>query len=301
MKTKSKPRRPIRHGVEYALFRLVHGVAGVARHGTVRHFGAAIGRLAHRLGRKPRQLALDNMALALPESSEAERRRWTRLCFEHYGSYFAEVIAAAHWRASTVPKHFEVVGKEHLASAEEAHGGYFLTCGHYGSSEMALYPMAMDIENLYVVARPPNNPKIDAAIRQVRGRFGASIIDKQGAAHRMLNAQRRGGHVAVIIDQHVRPSAGALVPFMGHPAWTSITLAMLSMRAKVPVIHFTCVPQGADGYRLQYRPGLLPEGTGAAGRIEMTRRYMAEVEVDIRQRPELWLWMHRRWRPEATA
>lgn len=291
-----KKARPVRHRIEYGVFRLIHGLARWTRHATVRRLGAGLGNLAYRVGKKPRQLALDNMALALPESTAAERHRWTRQCFAHYGSHFAEVISAARWRRQDIEAYFDIDGEEHLAAAQAEHGGYFLTTGHYGSQELALYPMALNIESLYAVARPPNNPFVDAEMRRIRGRFGARIIDKQGAAHRMLNAQRRGGHVAVIIDQHVRPSAGEQIPFFGRPAWTSITLAMLSARAKVPVIHFTCVPQGAERYRLSYRPGILPDGKGRDAWIELTRRYMAEVEQDIRQAPQYWLWMHRRWR-----
>ena len=296
-KTSGKPVRPLRHGLEFGLFRLVHGLAGRFSLRQVRRWGGRLGRLTYHLAGKKRRLAMQNMALAFPEADAEQRRRWTQSCFEHYGSYFCEVIAAAHWTPQQVPGLFTIEGQEHLQAAEERFGGYFLTTGHYGSSELALYPMALCVESLVVVARPPNNPRIDAAIRRIRGRFGVDIIDKQGAAHRMLNAQRRGGHVAVIIDQHVRPSAGVQVPFFGHPAWTSVTLAMLSIKRQVPVVHFTCEPEGEDHYRLRFTAGLEPEGDGPEARAEMTRRYMAKVEDDIRRRPELWLWMHRRWRP----
>lgn len=288
--------RPIRHRVEYGLFLLVHGLAGRAPLSTVRRFGAALGGLAHKVAKRPRQLALNNMSQALPETTEAARQAWTRQCFAHYGSHFAEVIAAARWQQADVERRFDVEGLEHLETAQREHGGYFLTTGHYGSQELALYPMSFVVENLYGVARPPNNPFVADALERIRGRFGAQIIEKYGAAHRMLNAQRRGGHVAVIIDQYVRPSAGVQVPFFGRPAWTSVTLAMLSARAKVPVIHFTCLPEGKERYSLRFRPGLMPIGKDRDAWTEMTRLYMAEVEKDIRQAPQYWLWMHRRWR-----
>lgn len=289
--------RPLRHGLEYGAFRLVHGLAGRFSLARIRRWGGRLGILALHLAAKKRRLALDNMALAFPESTAEQRLAWVRRCFEHHGSHFCEVIAAAHWTPQEAGERFTVEGLEHLEQADRTFGGYFLTTGHYGSSELALYPMALSIDRLHVVARPPNNPHIDAAIRRIRGRFGVEIIDKHGAAHRMLNAQRQGGHVAVIIDQHVRPSAGAQVPFFGHPAWTSVTLAMLSIKRRVPVVHFTCLPQGTDRYHLRFSPGIVPQGEGPEARLEMTRQYMGKVEEDIRRQPELWLWMHRRWRP----
>ena len=94
----------------------------------------------------------------------------------------------------------------------------------------------------------------------------------------------------------MRPSAGIKVPFLGFPAWTSPVLAILSTRTGAPVLPFTCVPQGEDGYKLSFRQPIFPSGRGPEAEAELTGRYLAAVEEDIRRAPEGWLWMHRRWR-----
>ena len=121
-------------------------------------------------------------------------------------------------------------------------------------------------------------------------------MEKKGAGFKLLNAYRKGARIAMSIDQHVRPSAGIRVPFLGHPAWTSPVLAMLSIRTGAPVVHFTCVPTAGGRYRVRFRPPIEPVGKGEEARAALTRRYMEEIERDVRRQPELWLWMHRRWR-----
>ena len=94
---------------------------------------------------------------------------------------------------------------------------------------------------------------------------------------------------------------GVLVPFLGHPAWTSPVLAILSLLTRAPVVHLACVPVEGGRYRVSLRPPIEPEGEGPEAEAALTRRYMEEVERDIRLRPELWLWMHRRWRTDPPG
>jgi KDO2-lipid IV(A) lauroyltransferase len=124
------------------------------------------------------------------------------------------------------------------------------------------------------------------------------VIDKEQAGHRMLNVVRAGGAVAMIIDQHVRPSAAIRVPFLGHAAWTSPLLAMLSLRTGAPVVPFRCLPAPQHRYRVEIHPPIEPEGKGRPAEAAMTPRYVEPIERDVLERPELWLWMHRRWREE---
>ncbi len=288
--------KTVRHVLEFAFFRAVQIAAGRLPRVWVKRLGRGLGRLAFRWGKRQRELAQNNMALTLPELSATERARTARACFEHFGSYFCEVLIAHRLTEADIRARFQMVGLELLASLQQERRGFFFTTGHFGVWELALYPLALQFAPLHIVVRPPNNPWIDRALTQIRGRFGVTIIDKRGAGHRMVNALRRGGRVGVVIDQHVRPNLGIQVPFLGVPAWASPMVAKLSLRTGVPVVPFACVPADDSTYCLRFRPPIYPEGEGDAAERELTCRYLAAVEDDIRRTPELWLWMHRRWR-----
>ena len=148
-----------------------------------------------------------------------------------------------------------------------------------------------------MVAQPPNNPHVAADLERMRIRSGSLLIGKQGAGHRMLNAVRRGGVVGILIDQRVRPEVGVLVLFFGREVWTSPVLAFLSLLTRIPVVPAFCYPRGDDRYVLRFLPAIEPDAPapGREAETALTARYLAVVEAEIRRRPELWLWLHRRW------
>lgn len=287
---------PLRHRVEYAFYRRASAALERLPLAAARRRGARLGALAYRLLPGRRRLVLRNLALVYPDWS-AERRRQTALaCFRHFGSTFCEVIAAQRLTEADMPTHFEITGWEHLEAAISQGRGVFLTSGHYGNWEVAAMPMALRLGGLHLVARPPDNPHIAADLVAKRSRFGNQIIDKAGAGHRMLSVLRKKGRVAIVIDQKVRPSAGILVPFLGHPAWTSPVVAYLSLHTGAPVVPAFCHAVGAEGYRIEIHPAIQPEGKpGKDAEAALTRRYLAAVETEIHAHPERWMWMHRRW------
>ncbi|HXO40782.1 MAG TPA: lysophospholipid acyltransferase family protein, partial [Thermoanaerobaculia bacterium] len=144
---------------------------------------------------------------------------------------------------------------------------------------------------------------------------------------RMLQVVRAGGRVGILPDQRVQEREGILVPFFGHPALTTPVLARLALRDGCPVVPVFAYPEPSGRYRLVIRPPILPEvaaapgedaggasqaganddlGTGgedtATAVATLTRRYLEAIEREIRDHPEMWLWMHRRWdRPQRGS
>ena len=290
---------PIQHAIEaFGFDRLRRSILG-RPHEQVRSFGARFGRWAYRLLVGPRRVAERNLSRVFPKLAEDERRQIALACFEHFGGHFAETLSMARFDRDAALERFDIEGWEHLEALERGGEGFFFHTGHFGTWEMALYPFALRLGNVQAVARPLDNPRIDVEMRALRERFGIRLIDKAGAGRRMRSAVRAGARVAIVIDQHVRPSAGVRVPFLGHPAWTSPVLALLALRLAKPVVPFTCRPLPEGRYHLRIDPPIVGEGRGMDAEIEMTRRIFAPLEDDIRRRPELWLWMHRRWRDAA--
>lgn len=291
---------PVRHRIEYAAYLAVKRLLLSLPHATARRFGRGLGSVGYALLASRRRLALDNLALALPELDSEARERVAREAFRQFGSSLCEVISASKLGPEGIAPLFAVEGEEHLEAARAAAPpgrGVFVMTGHFGPWEVAAYPLGLRFGTVHVVARPPDNPFVAADLERMRARFGNHLIAKAGAGHRMLNAIRQGHPVGILIDQRVRPEVGILVPFFGREVWTSPVLAYLSLLTRAPVVPTFCTPEGAEGYRLRFLPVIAPDapGPGAEAEAALTARYLAVVEAEIRRRPELWLWMHRRW------
>jgi len=286
---------PVRHRIQYTTYLAAKGLVRCLPHAAVRSLGRGLGRIGYRLARKRRDLALENLALTMPELSADERREVVRGCYRHFGAYFLEIVSISRFRREEIVGLFDYEGWEHLEAAEAAGKGYFLMTGHFGTWEIAAYALEVRLGKLNMVARPVDNPYVERDLARIRQRFGTTLIDKQGSGHRMMNAFRRGERVAIVIDQKVRASAGVRVPFFGQPAWTSPALAFLSIRTGAPALPLYCVPIAGGRYRMSIREPITPVGKGEEAIAALTTRYLESVEREIRRQPELWLWMHRRW------
>jgi KDO2-lipid IV(A) lauroyltransferase len=113
---------------------------------------------------------------------------------------------------------------------------------------------------------------------------------------------RAGGCVAMLGDQDARRD-GVFVPFFGRPASTPAGPAWLSLATGAPLVFGTCL-RGPDGrYEARLFPPLYPEGD--AGDMDavraLTARHTAMLEAEIRQRPESWFWLHKRWKTKPPA
>jgi len=290
-------RRPIGHRVEFAFYRLLKGFLRALPHSGARSFGRGLGSLACALDRRHREIALRNMALALPETEEAERWRLVKECFRHFGAALCDAISSTRFRPTELCHRMSLRGWENLDEAERRGRGIFILSAHLGLWELVPPLIGLTRGRMDTVVRPADNPWLDRELQGLRQRFGNAVIPKRGAARRMLEVLRGGGRIGILIDQRVQEREGIAVPFFGRPALTSPVLARLSLRTGAAVVPISAFPEPNGRYRVVVRPPILPpEGEeGDEAVAALTRRYLEVAEEDIRAHPEMWLWMHRRW------
>jgi len=296
----------LRHLLEYLLFLGVQGLVRLLPHRAARGLGRWIGRLAHGLPvfRRHRRIARRNLALALPELGEEERARVVRACFEHFGLALLDAASAARFDLVELCRRMDLKGWHHLQEAErrarEAGTGLFVLSAHLGLWETAAYPPGIYGGPLHVVGRPLDNPLLDRHLARARARYGNELIPKRGAVRPMMRVLSGGGRVGILIDQRARPTEGIWVPFFGEPAYTTPVLARMALRTGAPVVPIFGYPLPGGRYRIVLRePILADEAAGLEDEeavVELTRRYLAACEEEIRSHPELWLWMHERWK-----
>jgi KDO2-lipid IV(A) lauroyltransferase len=289
--------RPLRHRLEYGFYLALKGFLRALPHPAARSFGRGLGALAHALDRRHREIARRNMAFALPEIDEAGRRRRVAECFRHFGAALCDAISSSRFDARDLCHLFTLEGWEHIEEAERLGRGLFLLTAHLGFWELSPPIIALTRGPMSFIVRPADNPWLDRDLRDLRERFGNTVVPKRGAARRMLEVIRGRGRMGILIDQRVQEKEGIQVPFFGRPALTSPILARLSLRTGAPVVPLTVYPEPGGRYRVVVRPAVLPPvgESGDEAVLALTRRYLETAEEDIRAHPEMWLWMHRRW------
>jgi KDO2-lipid IV(A) lauroyltransferase len=262
-------------------------------------FGARLGDLARAL-RIRRRVAAEQLAAAFPERTPLERER---ILIEHYRELGRVWVEYAHMpelmRRPLEEVAVTVRGAEHLQAAADAGHGLILLTGHFSNFEM-FAALTARRNGTDAVVKPMSNPRVDRLIDGLRRSVGLGTIPI-GSARGLIAALRAGRWLAMAGDQDARRQ-GVFVPFFGRPASTAPGAARMSILTGAPIV-MGFIARRADGrVDLEYEPPMTaPDPRGPDAVRELTARHAARLEVWIRRRPEMWFWLHRRWKTQPRA
>lgn len=296
----------MRHALEYRAVVLVRAVACRLPDSLVRALGSTLGLAFYVLDRPHRRVALGNLAACFPGRSASERRAIARGTFRHFGRLLLELLRFSALPARTRAALVEIEGAERVRHAYAKGKGVLFFTGHFGFWELHAVQHGAAFEPIGMLARALDNPRLNALLEEIRGATGNHCIYRQGAVRRVLKALAGGHGVAMLIDQHMHSPDAIWVNFFGRPAATTSTLAALALRTGAPVVPVFALPLPGGRFRFVYEPAVEPPaGDGPEAIHEFTQRCTDVLEMYVRRQPDLWLWMHRRWRdapaPEARG
>jgi Kdo2-lipid IVA lauroyltransferase/acyltransferase len=292
----------LRHRVEYLAVRTLIAVVRVVPDAVVRSMGTALGLLFYTLDRAHRRIAERNLTTAFPARPAAERRAIARAAFEHFGRLLFELLKFSTLSTDEMLARVDVDGEERSRAAYAQGKGVLFVTGHFGFWELQALVHALRVEPIAVLARALDNPRLNDLLEKIRSRTGNSVIYRRGTIRRVMRTLESGRGVAVLIDQHIMSRDAIYVDFFSRPAATTSAVAALALRTGAPVVPVFALPLPGGRYRLIYEHPVEPPPTDAPDAIrEFTQRCTDVLEMYVRRSPELWLWMHRRWRDEAPG
>ncbi len=251
-----------------------------------------------------RRIAMRNLELAMPELPLAERQRITDGVFRSIARVLVGVARLPDLTPANIHQWISHDGLEHLREAQARGKGVLIATGHLGNWELSVNAHTLlcaalgTSDTMSVVVRPLDNPLVDELVRQRREMFGNRMIGKKEFIRSLLKALQAGETAAMLVDQNNMLDQGIFVDFFGIPARTGTSFAKMAAHTGAAVVPgFAVWIEQEQRYRLKFYPALDLTGDIA----EDTRRVQAAMERAIREHPEQWLWIHRRWkaRPEG--
>lgn len=287
----------MRYRVEYAAVAAIRSVLRLLPHAAVDTIGSLLGLMFYTVDRGHRRVAVTNLTQAFPTRTAGEVQDITRAMFKHFGRLLFAMLKFSTLSHEDMLRRVEFEGEERARLAYAQGKGVLFFTGHFGFWELHAIVHGLQLQPIGVLARALDNPYLNTLLEQVRGSTGNSVIYRQGAVRRVLKTLAAGQGVAMLIDQHMHSADAIWVDFFERPAATTSTLAALALRTGAPVVPVFALPIADGRYRMIYEHAVEPPAAAGPEAIrEFTQRCTDVLEMYVRRHPELWLWMHRRWR-----
>jgi Kdo2-lipid IVA lauroyltransferase/acyltransferase len=282
-------------------------VVGLAAHRLPRGFTRGLGRLLGRtlaaVDRRHVAIAVDNLRHAFPDWSEGRLLATARRVYAHFGCVLLDILWMEGRSREEIMASVEVVGRENVDAAMAAGRGAILCTAHIGNWELHGLVHGWTFGAIGVVARPLDNPALDARLCAFRTVGGNTVIYKRKALAQVMKNLREGRGVAMVLDQNVQVQDGIFVEFFGRPAATTTVAAALALKTGCAIVpcHLDLLPDGR--YQAVYEPPLVwtPSGDRDADIARITQELARRTESWVLAIPDQWLWIHRRWKTRPGA
>lgn len=286
-----RPGGPVSRLVVGALVRWLRARAPATRE----RLGAAVASLAWGLGIR-RAVTLDNLRHAFPEKPEAERRAIARGAYRTMALAALDAVTSDLLSDAEVERAVSAVDWKGLDALLAAKKPVLIASAHLGSWELFAEVMARRGAALSGVMRPLAGAFNEWVVAN-RQRAGLELILQRGALVNMVLALDRGRAVVQAIDQVVLGPEAVFVPFFGRLAATTPAITVVARRSRAPV-YVVCCRRTAEGLQVAVEgPVAVPQtGDRRADLVAHVARLTEIVEAMIREAPEQWLWLHRRWK-----
>jgi KDO2-lipid IV(A) lauroyltransferase len=260
--------------------------------------GCLIGTLAYVIDTPHRRIVRRNLRLAFPEWPREKNRQTAKRVFQQLGAAFVEICQLATYSKSDVVDRVRVVGSKRWRNALDNRQGLIIVSAHLGNWEFGMQFAACFMKKPALgVAKRIRFKPLSQWVHNLRTRFGTSIIYKKGALPDMRRNLRRGGVVALLVDQSKRRE-GIDVNFFDHRVPATPAAAFLSIRCKSPILPIFCIREPSGQLTIHVEQPIKTRWSGdlRADVQANTQLITDAVERMIRKYPEQWFWVHKRWK-----
>lgn len=288
-----RERPALRNAVEYCLAAAALKSLEYAPLPVARGLASGYARLLDRAIPRLRRVGMRNLAFAMPELTAARHSEIINGVFASIARILVSFAKFPSIRRANLDQWIRLEGGEHFDAALRAGRGVLFATAHLGNWELSAFAHALMAAPMNVLVRPLDNPRIDALVERRRALTGNRPIGKKDFARSILKALAANQAVGILIDQNESLDSGVFVDFFGVKACATPGLARFAAHSGAAVIPgFALWSQEEQRYVLRFFPAVPMTGEAAAD----TQALHRVLEGVIRDYPDQWLWIHRRWK-----
>ena len=291
------PPVPFKHKLEYFLTRAFYRLFCILPLSWAVKLGMAIGGFSYKIIGIRRKVALKNLETAFPQKSPSEREKIARQSYRHWGGMGAEFARLTKIDRRFITKYITFEGMDVIKKAVEGGKGCLIISGHLGNWEiMGAVSAQLGYKVTYIVASQ-SNKLVDKLMDDQRLANGIEIWKTNQAARGVLKSLRNNRFIALMIDQDAGRDC-VFVDFFGKKASTHKGPAIFHLLKNTPLVMSSCIRIKGPYYHILFEEIKIPpfEGTKEGKITHITAHITKLLEEKIRQYPEQYFWMHKRWK-----
>jgi KDO2-lipid IV(A) lauroyltransferase len=287
-----------KHVIEYFFFRCFSIFVALLPLNLVHKTGFVLARFAYPLLKSRRKVALRNLHNAFPEIDERRREQIAFRSFQNISATFIELLWLQNLTTERIKQRVSIDNIELLEQLRDRNKGIILLTAHFGSWELAVQAVSVYTNApLCAIAKSQTNVLVDRLINRWRELFKVKVVPMGVSIREILRTLHQGGIVALVADQ-TAPKESVSVEFFGRKVPTFQGPAVFCLKTGAPIILGCTVRQENGNYKmhLMHVPSDDLVGFSDENVLELTQRQVRMTEEIIRQYPEQWMWMHKRWK-----
>lgn len=266
--------------------------------------GKCIGRLAFAFLQRRRNIACINIKRVFNELTDREVMSLAKSNFEKLGVNIIEFLLMPFIPEKEIPVRFTIEGKVFFEEALQKGKGAIVLTFHFGNWEVSGIASKLLKWDIVALARPlKKRALLNAFLNKLRSLTGLTIIVNENTSLEVMKLLKKNKIIAILGDQREKSSRGVFVDFFGTKVSTSKGVAAIAMKTGATVIPIYAVRKGFLRYTFvcgnpleMERKGNIDESIG-----NNMRKVNAFLETIIRQYPDEWFWVHRRWPKQSYA
>ncbi len=284
--------------IEYIFFQCLGFVVRLLPLQLVHKTGFALARLAYPILKSRREVALRNLRNAFPEMDKKRLEQIALQSFQNITATFVELLWSPNYTKEIIEQRVSIDNLDVLTELLKRKKGIVFVTAHFGSWELSAHAISVYTnEPVCAIAKSQSNALVDRLINQWRELFGVRVVSMGMSVREIIRTLHQGGIIALVADQ-TAPKESIAVEFFGRQVPTFEGPAVFCLKTGAPIVIGCAVRQKDGNYKMHLEYVSSDDLVGFSDKnvLELTQRQVHMTEQIIRQFPEQWMWMHKRWK-----
>ncbi|MEJ6794990.1 MAG: lysophospholipid acyltransferase family protein [Flavobacteriales bacterium] len=243
-----------------------------------------------------KEVILTNLKKSFPNYSESELIKTKSLFYSHLGQIIAESIKAFNISTKEIENRVEFTNPDLVQKYLNQNRDVIMVLGHYGNWEWALLATSHHFDQELVgIYKPLSSNYWDEKVKKMRAKFGATLVSMKDSYRYLMKNNNKAKIIGIIADQ--TPSKDEInywTDFLNQKTPVFLGTEKLAKKLNCPVV-FTHIERVKRGkYKISYE--LITETPQEHSDGEITDLHTRLLQEKIKEKPQHWLWSHKRWK-----